>query len=196
MDYKEINFAELNNPFPETKVKNDQWFRYLYKKIVVRLPSNFQLYIRWMHYNDIPKVCKLEQQIFPSPWQVESFLYELENRNYNISLAGLIGEVLVAYAVSYLVSDEIHISNLAVAPEYRRLKIGETMLRITLQIGLAKKCRFAHLEVRKNNIAAIWLYKKYGFRIVGIRNNYYQTENEDAILMSRKLDAENIYGVV
>lgn len=196
MNCKEINFSQLTNSFPEAQSINDQWFRYLYKRITVQLPNELQLIIRWMHYNDIPKVCKLENQIFPSPWPVESFLYKLENRNFNVSLVGLIGNKLVTYAVSYLVSDEIHISNIAVAPDFRRLKIGETMLRISLKIGKGQQCHVAHLEVRKSNIAAISLYKKYGFQLVSIRKNYYQNEKEDAVLMTRKLEMENIHGVV
>lgn len=196
MEYKAINFSEFNNTLSDGKSNNEQLYRKLYKRIRVQLSNQNHLMIRWMHYNDIQEVCKLESELFPTPWPVESFLYELENRNYNVSLVGLIENKVVSYAVSYLVSDEIHIGNLAVDQSFHRLKIGETMLKLLLQIGMAKNCYFAHLEVRKSNIAAISLYKKFGFEIEGVRKNYYQTEKEDALLMTRKLEGKNINVVV
>ncbi len=141
-------------------------------------------------------VYALECQIFPSPWSVENFLYEIDNRDFNISLLGLIDGQVVTYSISYIALDEFHISNLAVASDFRRLKIGETMLRITLQIGRETNCQVSHLEVRRSNEAAIALYQKYGFQVVGVRKKYYLNENEDALLMTKKLAGENIYGMV
>ena len=196
MDYKETNSVRFSGSLPEIQLKGDQWDRNLYKRVMVHLSNGCQLNIRWMHYNDIAEVCRLERQIFSSPWPVESFLYELENRNYNISIVGLIESKLVSYAVSYLVADEIHIGNIAVATDFRRLKIGDILLQTTLQIGRANKCRVAHLEVRKSNMAAIGLYKKYDFQIVGVRKNYYENEKEDALLMTRELEMEYDDGLV
>ena len=196
MEYKEKTYSDLTNLSPETESKKKHWLRDLNKGIDIQLPNVFQLFVRWMHSQDLPVVCNIERQIFPSPWQVEHFLYELENRNFNISIVGLIEKELVTYAVSYIVCDEIHISNLAVAPGFRRFRIGEAMLKISLQISREKNCKQAYLEVRKSNVAAISLYEKYGFKIVDVRKNYYQDEAEDALLMSRILDVEKIHGVV
>ena len=108
----------------------------------------------------------------------------------------MIKEKLVTYSISYVIYDEIHISNIAVVPDYRRLKIGESMFTIALKMGIEKKCQIAHLEVRKSNLPAITLYQKHGFQAVGVRKNYYQNENEDALLMTKKLSGENLHGVV
>jgi ribosomal-protein-alanine N-acetyltransferase len=45
------------------------------------------------------------------------------------------------------------------------------------------------LEVRASNLAAIGLYRSMGFADIGLRRDYYRTENgrEDAILMGREL---------
>ena len=45
------------------------------------------------------------------------------------------------------------------------------------------------LEVRRSNAGAIRLYRKYGFRPVGVRPNYYVEDNEDAIVMLLELSA-------
>ncbi len=196
MDYNEIHFSELPGPFLKIESKNELWSRILNKGLTIHLPDGFRLFVRWMQYQDIPYVCEIEKQIFPSPWQAESFLYELGNRNYNISFVGLIGKKIVTYSTSYVVYDEFHISNIAVVPDSRRIKIGETMLTIALKIAMKKKCQIAHLEVRKSNVPAIALYQKHGFQAVGVRKNYYQNENEDALLMTKQLSGENIHGVV
>ncbi len=196
MDYNIINLYKLTNSLPKIESKTNQYLPDLNKGIEVQLPDGRKLFIRWMQYPDIPTVCYIEREVFPSPWTDENFLYELENRDYNISIIGLIEKKLVTYAVSYIVYDEIHISNLAVVPEFRHLTIGEKILKLTLQIGMEKSCQIAHLEVRRSNVAAISLYQKYGFQIVGVRKNYYQNEREDALLMTKKLEVENIHGVV
>ena len=196
MDYKGINYSDLTEQFLNIVSKERYWYRNLNKGVAIQLADGFKLFVRWMDYFDVPFVFDIEQQIFPSPWPVESFLYELENRDYNISFVGLINQQVVSYSISYIAYDELHFSNIAVVPTYRRLKIGETMLLVTLNIGIEKQCHVVHLEVRKSNVAAVALYQKYGFQVVGVRKNYYQNENEDALLMSRKLIGENIYGVV
>ena len=40
------------------------------------------------------------------------------------------------------------------------------------------------LEVRASNFAARALYRKYGFREVGLRKRYYIDNGEDAIIMT------------
>ena len=39
------------------------------------------------------------------------------------------------------------------------------------------------LEVRVSNIVAQNLYKKYGFKLAGIRKEYYSDNKEDAMIM-------------
>jgi len=196
MDYKGINYFDLTPTVFHVEPNERYWLRILSEGVEIQLPAGFKLLVRWMDYYDMPFVYDIERQIFPSPWSVESFLYELENRDYNISLVGLTNQQVVTYLVSYIAYDELHISNLAVIPDFRRLKIGETMLRIALKIGIEKKCQVVHLEVRRSNEPAIALYYKYGFEVVAVRKNYYQNENEDALLMTRKITGENINGMV
>lgn len=159
--------------------------------LVVRLKDQSSLLIRWMVADDVPAVYQLEQAIFPAPWTYESFLYELSNHEFNVSLVGIIRQQVVAYAVANLVANEMHINNIAVAEAFRRRGIGECLLQMLLKIGHETQCEVAHLEVRAGNKEAIPLYKKYGFRVVGVRKKYYDVENEDALLMSRYFIGES-----
>lgn len=158
--------------------------------IEVPLSDGGNYLIRWMIPADVPAVWKLEQEVFASPWSIENFLYELGNHDYNISLIAVMDQKLAGYSVSYHVYDELHISNLAVAPNFRRRKIGETILVVNLKIARIRSISHVHLEVRRSNLPAITLYQKHGFEIVGVRKNYYQNEREDALLMTKKLIME------
>jgi len=47
------------------------------------------------------------------------------------------------------------------------------------------------LEVRAGNADALHLYYGFGYKAVGMRPNYYQTEQEDALLLDlNPLDVE------
>jgi ribosomal-protein-alanine N-acetyltransferase len=80
--------------------------------------------------------------------------------------------------------DEAHVTTFAVAPAWRRRRIGERLLIAILDLAVARGAREATLEVRLSNLAARRLYEKYGFRPVGIRPRYYSDDHEDALIMT------------
>jgi len=57
------------------------------------------------------------------------------------------------------------------------------LLAHIIETGRVRKCRFVTLEVRRSNAAAARLYRRFGFRAVGVRPNYYAEDQEDAIVM-------------
>jgi ribosomal-protein-alanine N-acetyltransferase len=53
--------------------------------------------------------------------------------------------------------------------------------------------RSSFLEVRKSNLAAQDLYRKFGYEETGRRQHYYKDNDEDAILMNlSSLSAERL----
>ena len=196
MEYKEFNFADISTLQLPKSVIEFRWNKLLSTGVVFRLKNKSQLLIRRMTNEDVAQVEKLEIATFPTPWTVESFLYRLEEKNFNLSLVGLIEDEIVAYTISYLVYDELHFSNLAVNNLFLRNQIGEILLWLSLHVGIEHSCHIINLEVRRRNLPAINLYKKYGFEVVGIRKNYYSKEREDALLMSKEINWETPYGMV
>jgi len=79
---------------------------------------------------------------------------------------------------------EAHISTIAVQPNWRRLGIGELLLVAMLDRATELEADMATLEVRVSNVTAQNLYRKYGFRQVGLRRRYYRDSDEDALIMS------------
>jgi ribosomal-protein-alanine N-acetyltransferase len=49
------------------------------------------------------------------------------------------------------------------------------------------QCATVTLEVRRSNVAAHALYRRFGFEEVGVRPRYYIENGEDAIVMTLAL---------
>lgn len=142
-----------------------------------------------MELNDLPEVIALDKASFAMPWPESSFRFELtENDCSRCWVADAHtenGQVkLAAMAVLWLIVDELHVATFAVNPEFRRHKVGERLMAQALVDGISGGAIKAFLEVRRGNMAARNLYKKFGFTEEGIRKGYYQDNGEDAILMN------------
>jgi ribosomal-protein-alanine N-acetyltransferase len=92
---------------------------------------------------------------------------------------------VVGYICVWLVTDELHINNLAVHPRWRKRGIARELLWAALQHGRRGGARAAFLEVRASNVAAQGLYRKFHFESVGVRRRYYTHPIEDAVVMRR-----------
>lgn len=88
-------------------------------------------------------------------------------------------DTVVGYLGYSIMYEKAEINNIYVSEQYRSQGIGSKLLNY-----LVKKCKICEnitLEVRKDNINAICLYKKYGFKEVAIREKYY--DGVDGVLM-------------
>lgn len=138
---------------------------------------------------DVDRCAELELLLFPEddPWQAVAFRSELSGA-HNRYITARIGGVLVGYAgVALLGNDgepEAEIHTIGVDPAYQRNGIGALLLRAMLD-ETGRRGGPVFLEVRTDNAAAIALYEKYGFHIIGLRKRYYQPSGADAYTMRR-----------
>ena len=95
---------------------------------------------------------------------------------------------VAGYLCAGLIMDEGHILNLAVGPGMRRTGIASVLIGDVIDRLRERGCRFLFLEVRDSNTAAREIYRKFGFKVIGIRKNYYVSPVEDAIIMRMRLD--------
>jgi [ribosomal protein S18]-alanine N-acetyltransferase len=150
-------------------------------------PSPHSFVIRQMTHEDMPEVIALEQAAFRNPWSPELLRRELDHDWSTILLVEESlptgGRCLLGLAIFWIVQDEVHVLNVAVAPEHRRRGVGRAVMDEVLARGRHRRCSLATLEVRRSNEAAIGLYRSLGFRSVGVRPNYYVDEKEDALVM-------------
>jgi ribosomal-protein-alanine N-acetyltransferase len=85
------------------------------------------------------------------------------------------------------VCDEGHITNIAVHPEFRRSGVGSALMEALLAEAENRGIAALTLEVRESNHCARSLYRKYGFEDGGMRKAYYADNNEDAVIMWKRL---------
>ena len=111
-------------------------------------------------------------------------LFDLkESSNQYIKYIGYFKDELIGFVSYSIIYDRAEIEYIAVYEQYRNKKIGSSLLEYVIEA--CKDCINITLEVNKNNIEAINLYKKYDFNIEAIRKNYYK--DNDGYLMIKKL---------
>ena len=143
-----------------------------------------EIKIQRMQKSDVDNVINIEEKAYGEHhWSKESFLNELSNDLARYYAAFDLYGNLVGYAGCWQILEEVHITNIAVSPDFRRQKIGERLLRQIIDDCYKNKAKYITLEVRVSNNAAIKLYEKYGFKSLGTRKGYYQNNNEDALIM-------------
>ncbi len=142
-----------------------------------------ELEIARMRRRHLKGVMAIERQVYPRPWSPNLFLSEmneLRNRGYFVAR---MGRDVVGYGGMMVYGDEAHITTIAVDPAHHRRKIATRLMYELIQESLRLGARAVSLEVRVSNAGAQRLYSRYGFRPVGVRKNYYQETNEDALVM-------------
>jgi len=139
--------------------------------------------IRDMKESDLDRIMEIEEKSFNPPWSREAFLLELTKNLLAKYIVAEVDGVVVGYGGIWFIIDEGHVTNIAVDENYRGMGIGSKILEGLIQLCIDRNITAMTLEVRKSNIVAQSLYKKYGFKECGIRKGYYHDNNEDAIIM-------------
>lgn len=93
-------------------------------------------------------------------------------------------QVITGFVGVWHMVDEAHIVSVGVRSEYRGYGIGELLLIGAIEQAMERGMRCVTLEVRISNHIAQSLYKKYGFRTMGVRKAYYTDNYEDALIMT------------
>jgi ribosomal-protein-alanine N-acetyltransferase len=126
---------------------------------------------------------------FPTPWTLSSFQYEMNENPYaNLFGVRLADGPIVGFGCVWVVDQELRINNLAIHPRHRGRGIAGRLLESLLQFGASQGCVEATLEVRPTNAAALRIYGRAGFRVVGRRRGYYSDTHEDALVMTLRLN--------
>jgi ribosomal-protein-alanine N-acetyltransferase len=138
--------------------------------------------------DDLDDVVEIERRCFPAPWTRQAFADELARpwARLEILRRRATGRV-VAFCNYWVVADEVQILNVAVHPEERRRGLAARLVGHMVDEAKRAKARVLSLEVRVSNHAAVGLYRRFGFREVGLRPKYYADNGEDALLMDLEL---------
>ena len=147
-------------------------------------------FIRRMQEDDLPSVRAIEALSFSNPWSDNTFRGEIQNTTISFPLVVIRrpGDEVVAYIVFWQIRDDVQVNNIAVHPDCRGLGIGDALMRFAVAKVRGQGAVFMTLEVRQSNTAALTIYKKLGFEVLGTRKNYYTPPDEDGLVMGLVLD--------
>lgn len=146
---------------------------------------------------DFEQIMAIEAVAQPMPWTREVFeadfaldyshcwVFEVQQ---DAGEAAMNAGTILGYLVFWVVYDEVHILNVAVAPQARRRRVASAAIGALIERAAQNLASFVTLEVRRHNQGARLLYESLGFIMVGARPGYYADTGEDAIILSYVLD--------
>ena len=141
--------------------------------------------IRSASRSDGEQIYEIERVSIDTPWSLDD-IKDLADKDNCIIRVACNGEIILGYySFCYIQSvGEADINNIAVRQNYRRLGIGDMLMKDMLCIAKKLNIKEMYLEVRSDNTAARTLYEKHGFTKCGERKKYYNN-TFDAILYSK-----------
>ncbi len=145
--------------------------------------------IQPMRIRHIPEILEIEKEVFTTPWSEDMFRFELSRGRISRLYVALLDDRVVGYEMAWFLEDEIHLINIAVAYRYQHQKIGSRLLEFLIAEAAAVQASFITLEVRKSNRPAQAFYRAFHFEYIGIRENYYSDNHDDAVLLMLDLEA-------
>lgn len=129
------------------------------------------------------QIMVIEKASFTVPWSEITYYREITENPYAIYIVAIAGGEVAGYAGRWLILDESHITNIAVAPGWRRKGVGRKLLEYMFRSSLIQGANKMTLEVRRSNLGAQKLYAEFDFSVAGLRRGYYTDNNEDALIM-------------
>lgn len=152
--------------------------------------KNSKITVHKMKFEESAAVAEMEHQIFPDKWSERAVLDTLENEQTICLTAEKAGR-LIGYLFAYVAADEADIARVAVLKESRKQGVGSELMKELKKVGQEQELKKLLLDVRRSNTAARTFYKKHGFTEDGVRPGFYEKPEEDAVLMSCEIGAEN-----
>lgn len=121
---------------------------------------------------------------------VDNFTYELTKKEFSTNpylkiITYVEKDKIIGFLLYSLIYDRIEIEQFEVITKERRKGIGDKLLKYLIEKYQDTDIKNITLEVKEDNIIAINLYKKYGFKNVSTREKYYDGIN--GLLMEKTL---------
>jgi ribosomal-protein-alanine N-acetyltransferase len=100
------------------------------------------------------------------------------------------GNETIGFIISRLAADEAEILSVAIDSAWRGRGLSRQLLQTHLGHLAGHGIRSVFLEVEENNLPAVKLYQRYGFQVIGRREQYYREPSGQllsALVMQRDL---------
>jgi ribosomal-protein-alanine acetyltransferase len=125
----------------------------------------------------LDRLYTIEKECFDKEAFTKQQIASLLSDYNSISLIAKISSEIVGFIIGMVYYERNtpvgHILTIDVALAYRKRGIAQKLLQGIEKIFREKGLRAVHLEVREDNIAALRLYQKLGYKKIAKLENYY-----------------------
>ena len=118
---------------------------------------------------------------FDDFWNYNILKEELESSNSKYIIAKTNDGEIIGFAGIKIIVDTADIMNIVVKKSWRKQGVGNLLLSNLISLCKNSNLSSLSLEVNEDNLPAIHLYEKFGFKQIGVRKNYYHSK--DGIIM-------------
>jgi ribosomal-protein-alanine acetyltransferase len=124
----------------------------------------------------LERLYEIEMECFKKEAFTKQQIAQLLQNSNSISLVAKENGNIIGFIIGALsMEDGIvgHVLTIDVSPSHRRKGVGLKLLQEMEKIFRDRGAKVCRLEVREDNVAAISLYRKLGYRKVGMLKHYY-----------------------
>jgi len=140
---------------------------------------------------DAAAMAALHAAAFADAWPEAAFAALLAREGVFALLGlGAAKDALQGFILIQLAADEAEVLTFCVSKAMRQTGLGGALLTAAFDVARAGGARAMFLEVGETNAAAIKLYEREGFAVVGRRAAYYRRDEGagDALVMRKTLN--------
>jgi ribosomal-protein-alanine N-acetyltransferase len=139
---------------------------------------------------DVKELLAIERDVYDGavPWTATHFTREIENNPEAVFIVAERNKQLVGFIGLrvWLMREELHITNFAVATSRQHQGIGRGLMAQALELAQNLNAKKLSLETPRDNLVAQGFYRKQGFEAIEIRMAYYD-DGKDALTMEKQL---------
>ena len=142
-----------------------------------------KIQISEMFLFDLDNIKDILVSDFDDFWNYNILKEELESPNSKYIIAKTNDGEIIGFAGIKIIVDTADIMNIVVKKSWRNQGVGSLLLDNLVSLCKNLSLFSLSLEVNESNLPAINLYKKFGFKQIGLRKNYYM--GKDGIVMCK-----------
>ncbi|NNE72848.1 MAG: ribosomal protein S18-alanine N-acetyltransferase [Acidimicrobiales bacterium] len=126
----------------------------------------------------------IDAKVYPAPWSYRMWSDQLQRMPAGrLFVVATLDGVQVGHAGLLVQDGDGHIATVAVDPDYGGRGVGTALVAVLAEEAIVFGLDALTLEVRASNERAQALYRRFGFESAGIREQYYESDGEDAVVM-------------
>ena len=139
---------------------------------------------RYAENKDVFDILSLDNENFSNNFEEAFYLEYIKNQRVIVAENE---KKVIGYILFNQILDEAEIYKIVVSKDFRKKQIAFKIMEFFQDELKKNDVKKIFLEVRKNNILAINLYKKCGFIEIREIVDYYSNPKENGIMMLKKL---------